>query len=59
MNGGKVTMLEEYYDMSIVRELDDSAFLPEGSVRPSWIAGASRAAADSQAANHPLRFPKA
>ena len=39
MNGGKVTMLEEYYDMSIERELDDSAFLPEGSVRPSWIPG--------------------
>ncbi len=37
MNAGKVTLLEEYYDMSVERELDDSAFLPEGSVRPSWI----------------------
>jgi hypothetical protein len=37
MDGGKVTLLEEYSDMSIARELDESAFLPEGSVRPSWI----------------------
>ena len=39
MNAGKITLLEEYFDMSIERELDESAFLPEGSVRPAWISG--------------------
>lgn len=37
INDGRITMLEEYYDMSIERELDDSAFLADGGVRPSWI----------------------
>ena len=37
INAGKVTLLEEYDDMSITREVNESAFLPEGSVRPSWI----------------------
>ena len=37
ITGGRVTMLEEYYDMSIERDLDESAFLADGGVRPSWI----------------------